>query len=81
MFMMFYVYVLRCKDGTLYTGYTNDIKKRFAQHNDGKGAKYTRSRRPVKLIKSWSFATKTEALRAEHAFKKLPRKEKLRRLE
>lgn len=47
---MYYVYLLRCGDGTLYTGYTNDLKRRLAVHNAGKGAKYTRSRLPVDLV-------------------------------
>ena len=77
---MFWVYVLRCRDGTLYTGYTNDIERRVKLHNDGKGAKYTKARRPVKLVGKWGFKTKSEALRAEIAFKKLSRKEKLKKL-
>lgn len=74
---MFYVYVLKCRDGSLYTGYTNDLKKRLKMHNDGKASKYTRSRRPVKLIAQWPFANKSDAIRYEIKFKSLPRKSKL----
>lgn len=74
---MYYVYILKCKDGTLYTGSTNDIDKRLETHNSGKGAKYTRGRTPVVLRYSESFATKGEALKKESAIKCLSRKEKL----
>jgi putative endonuclease len=72
----YYFYVLECKDGTYYAGYTVDINKRLKKHNDGKGAKYTRGRTPVKLLHSEEFKTKSEALKMEISFKKLPRKEK-----
>ncbi len=71
------VYILRCKDGTLYTGSTNDIEKRIAVHNAGKGAKYTRGRLPVRLLYSESFQTKSEALKRELAIKKMSKLEKL----
>ena len=74
---MYFVYILKCRGGTLYVGSTNDIKKRLEAHNAGKGAKYTRGRLPVKLKYSQSFATKGEALKREAALKHLPRKEKL----
>ena len=74
---MFYVYVLRCKDGSLYTGYTNDLKRRLKEHSDGKASKYTRSRLPVKLIAKWPFTTKSEAMKYEIKFKSLSRKEKI----
>lgn len=74
---MYYVYILKCKDKTLYTGSTNDIEKRLEVHNTGKGAKYTRGRLPVKLLYNESFATKGEALKREMAIKRLTRKEKL----
>ena len=74
---MFYVYVLQCRDGSLYTGYTNDVKKRLKMHNNGKGAKYTRGRRPVELIASWEHKTKSEALKAEASFKRLSRIKKM----
>jgi len=78
---MFYVYVLKCRDDSLYTGYTNDIKKRLKMHNDGKASKYTRSRRPVKLIAQWPFKNKSEAMKHEIKFKALPRKEKIKSIE
>jgi putative endonuclease len=74
---MFYLYVLKCRDGSLYTGYTNDLEKRIEMHQKGKASKYTRSRLPVRLIYSHSYSSKSEAMRAEAAFKKLPRKEKM----
>ena len=77
---MFYVYVLRCKDGSLYTGYTNDLKKRLKLHNLGNASKYTRSRRPVKLVVKWPFKSKSQAMKYENAFKKLTRKEKIKKI-
>jgi len=71
-----YLYVVECKDGSYYTGYTNNLKRRIQMHNEGKGAKYTRSRRPVQLIYFECFETKQEAMRAEYYFKKLTREEK-----
>jgi putative endonuclease len=71
-----YFYVLECKDSSLYAGYTNDLNKRIQLHNEGKGAKYTRGRGPVKLIYNESFLTKSEALKAEYQFKQWPRKKK-----
>jgi predicted GIY-YIG superfamily endonuclease len=68
---MNYVYMLRCSDGSLYTGWTNDINKRLEAHNAGKGAKYTRGRGPVTLVHLETFDTKEEALRREAAIKKL----------
>lgn len=69
-------YVVKCSDSSLYAGYTNDLDKRMSVHNAGKGAKYTRARLPVMLIHSESFETKQEAMRAEYAFKQLPRRKK-----
>ena len=69
-------YILRCSDGTLYTGWTNDITKRLAAHNAGKGAKYTKARRPVKLVHIEYFTTKEEAMRREYAIKQLSRTDK-----
>ena len=74
---MYYVYLLRCGDETLYTGYTNDLKRRLTAHNAGKGAKYTRSRLPVDLVYSENFSNKSSALRRECAIKRLSRAEKL----
>ena len=72
-----YVYILRCYDGSLYTGWTTDLKQRVKAHNEGKGAKYTRSRRPVELVYHEEFETKSEALKREVAIKRLSREEKL----
>lgn len=71
-----YFYVLECRDGSYYGGYTIDPKRRLEQHNSGKGAKYTRARRPVKMIYSAEYEQKSAALQAEYAFKQLTRKEK-----
>ncbi len=72
-----FVYMLRCADGTLYTGWTNDLEKRVKAHNDGRGAKYTHARRPVTLVYSETLPTKAAALRREAAVKKLSRAQKL----
>lgn len=73
----YFVYLLECKDGTLYTGITNNLQRRIAQHNAGKGAIYTRGRRPVKLLKSFAYLNKSEALKLECKIKKLSRADKL----
>ena len=73
-----YAYILRCADGTLYTGWTNDLQHRVETHNAGKGAKYTRTRRPVELCYYETFDTASEAMRREAAIKKLTRQQKLR---
>lgn len=73
---MHYIYIVECRDGTYYTGYTNDIKKRIKAHNEGKGAKYTNGRRPVTLRYIESYLTKSEALSREYAIKQLTRLEK-----
>jgi len=72
----YYVYILRCADGTFYTGYTTDPERRTGVHNSGKGAKYTRSRRPVELIYTEEFSDKGEAQKREYAIKQLTRSEK-----
>ncbi|MDA4120805.1 MAG: GIY-YIG nuclease family protein [Thaumarchaeota archaeon] len=72
-----YVYVLRCKDGSLYTGYTTDPERRLRQHNSGKASKYTRGRLPVVLAYLESLPSKNSALRREHALKGMTRSEKL----
>lgn len=74
---MNYTYILRCKDDTLYCGWTNDLTKRLECHNSGKGAKYTKTRTPVELVYFERFDTREEAMRRESAIKKLTRKEKL----
>ena len=71
-----YVYIVECRDGSLYTGWTNHLQERIQAHNQGKGAKYTKSRRPVKLVHVECFATKEEAMRREYAIKQLPRRKK-----
>ncbi len=71
-----YVYILRCRDDTLYTGMTDDLEKRLAAHNSGKGAKYTRGRGPVKMVYHETFDTKVEACRREYHIKRLTRPEK-----
>lgn len=76
-----YTYIVRCKDGSLYTGWTTDLRKRISAHNAGKGAKYTKSRRPVKLVYSEEFETKEEAMRREYAIKHMSRPEKIRLIE
>jgi len=75
---MHFVYILVCEDDTLYCGYTNDLEARLQAHNSGKGAKYTKSRLPVRMVYHESFETKSEALKREAAIKKLTRNEKLK---
>ena len=71
-----YVYLAKCKDGTLYAGYTIDLKERESKHNAGEGAKYTKYRRPVKIVYSEKFKTVGQAMKREAEIKKLSRKEK-----
>ena len=73
---MNYTYIVQCSDGTLYTGWTNDLNKRIKAHNNGKGAKYTKARRPVELAYYEEFETKEQAMKREYAIKQLGRKEK-----
>lgn len=73
---MNYTYIVQCSDGTLYTGWTNDLTRRMQAHNQGKGAKYTKARRPVTLIYYEAFETKEEAMKREYAIKRLSRREK-----
>ena len=75
--MSAYTYLLRCSDGTLYCGWTDNIEKRLAAHNSGKASKYTRSRLPVKLVYFETFETKQEAMSREARIKQLSRREKL----
>jgi putative endonuclease len=72
-----FVYLLRCADGSLYTGCTNDLERRLGQHNDGRGARYTRSRRPVVLAWRRRVKDRPAALRLEARLKRLTRAEKL----
>ncbi|OEH84300.1 endonuclease [Desulfuribacillus stibiiarsenatis] len=74
---MYYVYIVECKDGTLYTGWTVDLEKRINAHNLGKGAKYTRGRAPIELKYYEQLDSKEAALRREHAIKKLSRNDKI----
>ncbi|MFK4900925.1 GIY-YIG nuclease family protein [Lactococcus petauri] len=75
----YFVYVLRCADDTLYCGYTDDVTKRLETHNSGKGAKYTKARRPLQLLASVEFSDKKHALKCEWWFKhKLNRSQKLK---
>lgn len=74
--MPWFVYIILCADQSLYTGVTTDVKKRFQVHLQGKGAKYTRSHLPEKIVYVEDFETRSEALKREVAIKKLTRKEK-----
>ena len=71
------VYVVECADGSLYTGITTDLNRRLAEHNSGKGAKYTNTRRPVRLRDSWSFPDRSSASTEEARIKKLSRTDKI----
>lgn len=75
--MAAFVYILRCKDDSLYTGWTNDLEHRLAMHRAGKGAKYTRGREPLELVYSEELPDKSAALKREYAIKQLTREEKL----
>lgn len=75
---MNYVYILRCSDNTLYTGWTNNLEKRLKSHNEGKGAKYTKSRLPVQIVYYEEFEDKKEAMKREYEIKQLTREEKLK---
>ena len=75
------LYILRCRDGSLYTGITTDVQKRLTAHNCGKGAKYTRSRRPVELVYQETCKDHSEALRREVQVKALTREEKEKMIE
>ena len=74
---MNYIYILKCADGSLYTGWTNNLAKRVKAHKQGKGGKYTRAHRPVELCYYEAFAEKTEAMRRETEIKKMTRAQKL----
>lgn len=75
--MSHYVYIVECRDGTLYTGYTVNLENRVAVHNSGKGAKSIRGKLPVKLVYSETYTNKSDALKREAAIKRLSRKKKL----
>lgn len=74
---MNYIYMLKCRDGSLYTGWTNRLEERVAAHQSGRGAKYTRSRRPVELVYWECFQTRSEAMSREAAIKRMTRADKL----
>lgn len=74
---MWHIYILVCSDNSLYTGSTNNLEKRFLDHKSGKGGKYTRSHKPVKIIHSEKFLTKSEALKKEIEIKSWTRKKKI----
>lgn len=74
--IMWSVYLVRCSDGTLYCGISNDVLKRVAKHNSGKGARYTKTRRPVVLVYQEKIGTMGQALRRERQIKRMPKKRK-----
>ena len=74
--MNFYIYIAKCNDDTYYTGYCKNLKERENTHNEGKGARYTRGRTPVKIVYSEKFESKSEAMKREYEIKKLSREEK-----
>ncbi len=76
-----YTYILQCRDKSLYTGWTNHLEKRLEAHNQGQGAKYTKSRGPVTLVYYEAYATKEQAMRREWEIKQMSRKDKLRLIE
>ena len=76
--MAWHVYIIECSDGTLYTGITNDLDRRITAHNDGRGAKYTKTRRPVRLRFSEPAADRKNASQREYAIKSLRKAEKMR---
>ena len=75
------LYILRCRDGSLYTGITTDVEKRFEAHNSGKGAKYTRGRGPLELVYREEYGDHSAALKRELEIKALPREEKMKLIE
>ena len=74
----YYIYILRCRDGTLYTGYTDDLTKRINAHNNGGGAKYTRGRLPVELVYHEAFSSRSLAMKREIEIKKLSKIKKVK---
>ena len=74
---MNYVYIIKCKDNSLYTGWTNNLERRFKAHTEGNGAKYTRGRGPLELVYFEEFDNKVEAMKREYEIKKMSRKNKL----
>ena len=78
---MYFVYLLRCYDGSLYCGWTNDLEKRLVARNSGRGTKYTRARRPVELVYSEKLPDKSSALKREYEIKRLSLAKKLQLIE
>lgn len=78
---LWYLYLIECEDGSLYTGITTDVERRYAQHVAGKGARYTRMKKPVRLVGFRECGTRSEALKAEAALKSQPKKDKASWLE
>ena len=78
---MNYVYILKCNDNSLYTGWTNNLEKRIKMHSEGRGAKYTRGRLPIELVYFEEFEDKIDAMKREYKIKRLTRKEKLELIE
>jgi putative endonuclease len=76
--MKWFIYMLQCSDDTIYTGYTNDVDKRVEKHNKGKGAKYTKGRRPVTLVYYEQHPSKSSAMKREYAIKQLTKDEKIK---
>ncbi|MEI7531476.1 MAG: GIY-YIG nuclease family protein [Betaproteobacteria bacterium] len=76
--MPWFLYLLKCSDGTFYAGITNDLEKRLLAHNEGKGAKYTRGRAPLELLASKACESRSSALKEEAAVKKLPKNQKIK---
>lgn len=76
-----YTYIVRCSDNTLYTGWTTNLEKRILAHNSGKGAKYTKTRRPVTLVYHEMFSSKSEAMKREYEIKQLTKTQKLELIE
>ena len=74
----YYTYILLTEDNSLYCGYTDDVERRFQAHMEGKGAKFTRAHKPVKIVYTKEFNTKSEAMKEEYRIKHLPRSEKLK---
>lgn len=72
-----YVYIIECSDKSLYTGWTNNLEKRFKAHNEGRGAKYTRGRGPLKLVYFEEYESKVDAMKREYAIKKMTREKKI----
>lgn len=77
----YFVYIIETIDNKFYCGYTNDLQKRFSAHLTGNGAKYTKAHKPLKIVYSKEFATKSEAMKEEYRIKRLTRKEKLKLIE